>query len=312
MTNDFVLKQIDAIRKEAGDNRVLLALSGGVDSSVCAALLSKAIPSQLVCIFVDHGFMRLHEPDQIEAVFSKMDLQFVRIDAADRFLKAVANVTDPEEKRKIIGREFIAVFEEEAKKLDNIKCLAQGTIYPDIVESGDSQTATVKSHHNVGGLPETMSFDKIIEPLRTLYKEDVRKLGAALGLPDGLVNRQPFPGPGLAVRVIGALTKEKLDILRIADHIFREEVENANLNVNQYFAILTNMRSVGVKDGNRTYDYTVALRAITTSDFMTAAIAEIPYAVLGRVAARITADVPDVNRIVYDITGKPPATIEWE
>ena len=310
--DDYIETQIELIRKQVGTEKVLLGLSGGVDSSVCAALISKAIPNQLICIFVDHGFMRKNEGDQVEEAFSKMDLNFVRVDAEQRFLDKVKGVTDPEQKRKIIGKEFVAVFEDESKKHGEYKFLAQGTIYPDIIESGKDNSANIKSHHNVGGLPEEMSFIGLVEPLKGLFKDEVRVIGKKLGLPDVLVKRQPFPGPGLAVRCIGELTKEKLDILRNADAIFREEIENNKVKAQQYFAILTNVRSVGVKNEKRTYDYAIAVRAILTTDFMTAEYAKIPHKVLERIAVRISTEVEGVSRVCYDVTSKPPATIEWE
>ena len=311
---DYKKTAIAQLRRKIGTGKVLLALSGGVDSSVAAALLAEAVGSQLTCVFVDHGLMRLDEGDEVEEAFAKWDLNFVRADAEDRFLAKLAGVEDPERKRKIIGEEFIRVFEEEAKKIGAVDFLAQGTIYPDVIESGAGSAAVIKSHHNVGGLPDYVDFKEIIEPLRLLFKDEVRQLGRELGLPEYLVSRQPFPGPGLAIRVIGELTKEKLDTLRDADAVYREEIASAGLDreIGQYFAVLTNTRSVGVMGDGRTYDYTLALRAVNTSDFMTADWARIPYDVLDRVSTRIVNEVPGINRIVYDITSKPPATIEWE
>ena len=310
--DDYEAEQIALIREKVGSDRVLLGLSGGVDSAVCAALISKAVPDQLVCVFVDHGCMRKNEGDEIEAVFSKMNLRFVRVNAESRFLDALKDVSEPERKRKIIGKLFIDVFNDEASKLGNIKYLAQGTIYPDVIESGANNSANIKSHHNVGGLPKDIGFGGIIEPLRGLFKDEVRKLGRQLGLPDNIVNRQPFPGPGLAVRVIGSLTKEKLDILRDADLIFREEMDKAGVKADQYFAVLTDLQSVGVMGDGRTYENTLALRAVRTNDFMTCEFVEVPYSVLGKVSSRIVNEVTGINRVVYDVTGKPPATIEWE
>lgn len=311
---DYKNRAIAQIREKVGDGKVLLALSGGVDSSVAAALLAEAVGSQLTCVFVDHGLMRKDEGDEVEAAFSRWDIHFVRVDAEARFLGKLAGVSDPETKRKIIGEEFIRVFEDEAKKLGKVDYLVQGTIYPDVIESGAGNAAVIKSHHNVGGLPDYVDFREIIEPLRLLFKDEVRQLGRELGLPEYLVMRQPFPGPGLAIRVIGEITKEKLDILREADFIFRDEIAKAHLEgtMNQYFAVLTNMRSVGVMGDGRTYDYTLALRSVTTTDFMTADWTRIPYEVLERVSVRIVNEVAHINRIVYDITSKPPATIEWE
>ena len=311
---DYLKTSVQAIREQVGDGKVLLALSGGVDSSVCAALLAEAIGKQLTCVFVDHGLMRKDEGDEVEAAFGKWAMNFVRVDAETRFLLKLAGEAEPERKRKIIGEEFIRVFEEEAKKIGKVDFLAQGTIYPDVIESGAGDAAVIKSHHNVGGLPDYVDFKEIIEPLRLLFKDEVRQLGRELGLPEYLVMRQPFPGPGLAIRVIGDLTKEKLDTLREADAIYREEIAAAGLegSVNQYFAVLTNTRSVGVMGDGRTYDYTLALRAVTTSDFMTADWARIPYDVLDKISTRIVNEVAGINRIVYDITSKPPATIEWE
>ena len=311
---DYLKTSVAAIREKVGTGKVLLALSGGVDSSVCAALLAEAIGEQLTCVFVDHGLMRKDEGDEVEAAFGKWAMNFVRVDAETRFLLKLAGVSEPEHKRKIIGEEFIRVFEEEAGKIGKVDFLAQGTIYPDVIESGAGDAAVIKSHHNVGGLPDYVDFKEIIEPLRLLFKDEVRQLGRELGLPEYLVMRQPFPGPGLAIRVIGDLTKEKLDTLRDADAIYREEIAAAGLDksINQYFAVLTNTRSVGVMGDGRTYDYTLALRAVTTSDFMTADWARIPYDVLDRISTRIVNEVKGINRIVYDVTSKPPATIEWE
>jgi len=309
---DYIENEIEKIRRQVGDEQVLLGLSGGVDSSVCAAILDRAIGKQLICIFVNHGFMRKNEPEEIEKVFSNRELCFIKVDAAERFLGKVAGVTDPERKRKIIGAEFVRVFEEEARKFSDIKFLAQGTIFPDVVESGSNNSAGVKSHHNVGGLPDEMGFKGLVEPLRNLYKNDVRELGRALGLPASITERQPFPGPGLAIRVIGEITKEKLDLLREADYIFRSEVISSGEKADQYFAVLTDLRSVGVTADSRTYDYTVALRAIITKDFMTAEYAKLSHNLLGKAAERITSEVKGINRVVYDITNKPPATIEWE
>ena len=311
---DYKHTAIAQVREKVGKGKVLLALSGGVDSSVVAALLAEAVGNQLTCVFVDHGLMRLNEGDEVEQAFSKWDINFVRVDAEQRFLGKLAGVSEPEHKRKIIGEEFIRVFEEEAKKVGKVDFLAQGTIYPDVIESGAGNAAVIKSHHNVGGLPDYVDFKEIIEPLRLLFKDEVRQLGRELGLPEYLVSRQPFPGPGLAIRIIGDITKEKADTLRQADFIFRDEIAKAgeDKNLNQYFAVLTNTRSVGVMGDGRTYDYTLALRAVTTSDFMTADWARIPYEVLDKISVRIVNEVPHINRIVYDITSKPPATIEWE
>ena len=314
MTN-YIEDQIQSIRNQVGDGKVLCALSGGVDSSVVAALVSKAVGKQLTCVFVDNGLMRKNEGDEVEAVFSNLfDSHFVRANAQQRFLTKLKGVTEPESKRKIIGEEFIRVFEEEAKKIGKVNYLVQGTIYPDVIESGLGDSAVIKSHHNVGGLPDVVDFEELIEPLRLLFKDEVRQMGIELGLPDTLVWRQPFPGPGLGIRVIGEVTEDKLEILREADAIFRQEIALAGLDrsINQYFAVITDMRSVGVMGDFRTYDYTVALRGVTTTDFMTADWARIPYEVLDKISVRIVNEVKHVNRIVYDITSKPPATIEWE
>lgn len=311
--DEYIDRQVNQIRQVVGNEQVLLGLSGGVDSSVCAALLLKAIPGRLNCIFVDHGLMRMDEGDEIEAVFSKRKgLNFVRVNAGNRFLAKLAGVTEPEAKRKIIGEEFIRVFEEEAKKLGQVKFFAQGTIYPDVVESGDDHNAVIKSHHNVGGLPERLDFDGIIEPLAGLFKDEVRILGKKLKLPDYLIKRQPFPGPGLAIRIMGEVTEAKLERLRQADAIFREEVGRLRHRPDQYFAVLTDTYSVGVKSDDRTYDPVVALRAVATTDFMTCEYTPLPHKILDRVAQRITNEVAGVGRVVYDITSKPPGTVEWE
>lgn len=314
----FVEESIRAIREKVGDGKVLLALSGGVDSSVAAGLLSRAIGKQLTCVFVDHGLLRKNEGDEVEAVFGEggiFDLNFIRVNAQERYYKKLAGVTEPESKRKIIGEEFIRIFEEEAKKIGAVDFLAQGTIYPDVVESGlGGESAVIKSHHNVGGLPDFVDFKEIIEPLRDLFKDEVRKAGLELGIPEHLVFRQPFPGPGLGIRIIGEVTAEKVRIVQDADYIYREEIANAGLDrrVGQYFAALTNMRSVGVMGDERTYDYAVALRAVNTVDFMTADAAEIPFEVLQKVMSRIINEVKGVNRVFYDLTSKPPGTIEFE
>ena len=312
---DYCRTAIAQIREKIGGGKVLLALSGGVDSSVAAALLAEAVGSQLTCVFVDHGLMRKNEGDEVEAAFSKWDINFVRVDAEQRFLIKLAGVSEPEHKRKIIGEEFIRVFEAEAKKIGAVDFLAQGTIYPDVVESGlGGESVVIKSHHNVGGLPDCVDFKDIVEPLRRLFKDEVRQLGIELGLPEQLVWRQPFPGPGLAIRVIGEITDEKLEILRDADAIFREEMALAGLDrtTSQYFAVLTSVRSVGVMGDERTYDYTLALRAVQSQDFMTATWSRLPYELLDKVSGRIVGEVKHINRIVYDITSKPPATVEWE
>ncbi len=312
---NFVESAIQKYKSVLSGKKVLLALSGGVDSTVAAALLHKAIGRNLICVFVDHGLLRKGEGDYVEKTLSGgLGINLVRVNAGDRFLTRLSGVSEPEKKRKIIGEEFIRVFEEEAKKLGAIDALAQGTIYPDVIESGSGGSAVIKSHHNVGGLPDVIAFKEIIEPLRDLFKDEVREVGEQLGLPGKLVWRQPFPGPGLAVRVTGEVTKEKLGLLREADVIFRKEIENAGLErkVNQYFAVLTDSRSVGVMGDTRTYGYTVALRAVTTDDFMTAEWARLPYEVLARASGRITNEVRGITRVVYDITSKPPATVEWE
>lgn len=313
--SSYVEEAVAAIKKQVGDKKVLVGLSGGVDSSVAAVMVHKAIGKNLTCIFVDHGLLRKNEGDEVEQVFRKQfDMNFVRVNAQERFLSKLRGVSDPEQKRKIIGEEFIRVFEDEAKKLGRVDFLCQGTIYPDVVESGTGEAAVIKSHHNVGGLPEDVGFEGIIEPLRDLFKDEVRQCGIEMGIPDFLVWRQPFPGPGLAIRVIGEFTEEKLDLLREADAILREEIASAGLDrkINQYFAVMTNMQSVGVMGDGRTYDYTIALRAVTTTDFMTADWARIPYDVLEKISNRIINEVDHINRVVYDITSKPPATIEYE
>ena len=309
LADEFIAEQVEIIRKQVGDKKVLLALSGGVDSSVVAALLIKAIGKQLVCVHVNHGLLRKGEPEQVVEVFrNQMDANLVYVDAVDRFLGKLADVAEPEKKRKIIGAEFIRVFEEEARKQEGIEFLAQGTIYPDIIESDG-----VKAHHNVGGLPEDMQFE-LVEPLKFLYKDEVRVVGSALGLPDGMVYRQPFPGPGLGVRCLGAITRERLEAVRESDAILREEFELAGLEgkVWQYFTAVPEFRSVGVKDGKRTYAYPVIIRAVNTVDAMTATIEEIPYELLKKITARITTEVENVNRVLYDLTPKPSGTIEWE
>ncbi|MCL2414217.1 MAG: glutamine-hydrolyzing GMP synthase [Bacteroidales bacterium] len=313
MKENFIENSVREIQETVGKKNVLLALSGGVDSAVCAALLHKAIGNQLTCVYVDHGLMRKNESEEIMSIFKDgMGLNLIKIDAESLFLEKLKGITDPEEKRKIIGETFIKVFEKFGEENRAIDFLAQGTIYPDIVESGKNKDDVIKSHHNVGGLPNVIKFSGIIEPLKDLYKEDVREVGLALGLPKKVVMRQPFPGPGLAVRVLGEVTKEKLDILRDADYIFRSEVENAQLDIWQYAAILTNLKTVGIRDGKRSYEYVLALRAVLSKDAMTAQIAHIPYEVLERAVEKITKNINGINRVVYDITNKPPATIEWE
>jgi GMP synthase (glutamine-hydrolysing) len=309
---DYLQRQIALVRERVGKKSVLLGLSGGVDSSVCAALLSEAIGEQLVCVYIDHGFMRKNETEEIKKVFARRPIKFVYVDARARFLKKLEGVTDPEQKRKLNGAEFARAFEDEAKNQGNPAFLAQGTIYPDIVESGANKSAVIKSHHNVGGLPKDLGFEGVVEPLSGLFKDEVRKLGLMLKLPSRLVYRQPFPGPGLAIRVIGEITEEKLDLLREADAIAREEIGKSRSKADQYFAVLTANRSVGVMGDFRTYEYTVAVRAVRTNDFMTCEYARLPHTLLSRISSRITNEVKGVNRVVYDITGKPPATIEWE
>ena len=313
--SSFVEDSIKKLKEKIGDKKALCALSGGVDSSVAAVLLSKAIGKNLTCIFVDHGLLRKNEGDEVEEIFrNQFDINLIRVNSKDRFLAKLAGITDPEKKRKIIGEEFIRVFEEEAKKIGTVDFLVQGTIYPDVIESGLGKSSVIKSHHNVGGLPDYVDFKEIVEPLRDLFKDEVRKTGLELGIPENLVYRQPFPGPGLAIRVIGDITDDKLTILKEADSIFREEIANAGLHksINQYFAVLTNLKSVGVMGDERTYDYTIALRAVETTDFMTGVWSKIPYEILEKVSSRIVNEVEHVNRVVYDITSKPPATIEWE
>lgn len=311
---DYMERCIEEIKEKVGDGKVLLALSGGVDSSVCAALFAEAVGEQLTCVFVDHGLLRKDEGDEVEQAFKPWNINLIRVNAEDRFLNKLQGITEPEEKRKIIGEEFIRVFEAEGKKIGRTDFLAQGTIYPDVIESGEEHAETIKSHHNVGGLPDFVDFKEILEPLRLLFKDEVRELGRKLGLPEYMVMRQPFPGPGLAIRVIGEITKEKLDLLRKADFIFRDEIVKAKLEtqMNQYFAVLTNMKSVGVMGDGRTYDWAIALRSVTTEDFMTADWSRIPYDVLDLVSRRIVNEVPHVSRILYDITSKPPATVEFE
>ncbi len=309
---DYKTQAIEAIRAKVGNGKALLALSGGVDSSVAAALMSEAVGDQLSCVFVDHGLMRKNEGDEVEAAFAHRSLNFIRVNAAERFLARLAGAEEPERKRKIIGEEFVRVFEEVAHQIGAVDYLVQGTIYPDVIESGQGEAAVIKSHHNVGGLPDCVDFKEILEPLRLLFKDEVRELGRELGLPEALVSRQPFPGPGLAIRVIGEVTEEKLALLREADAIFREEMARAGIAADQYFAALTNMRSVGVMGDGRSYDYAVALRSVETRDFMTAAFSRLPWELLDRVSVRIVNEVRGVNRVLYDVTSKPPATVEYE
>jgi len=314
----FVEEAVQSIREKVGGGKVLCALSGGVDSSVAAVLISRAVGSQLTCVFVDHGLLRKDEGDEVEAIFGPKgayDLNFIRVNAQERFYGRLAGVEEPEEKRKIIGEEFIRVFEEEANKIGAVDFLVQGTIYPDVVESGlGGESAVIKSHHNVGGLPDYVNFKEIIEPLRDLFKDEVRKVGLELGIPKHLVFRQPFPGPGLGIRIVGEVTADKVRLVQDADAIYREEIARAGLDteINQYFAALTNMRSVGVMGDERTYDYAVVLRGVSTVDFMTAEAAQIPYEVLGKVMGRIINEVKGINRVFYDLTSKPPGTIEFE
>jgi GMP synthase (glutamine-hydrolysing) len=311
----FATRTIEKIKEKVGEGKAVCALSGGVDSSVAAVLMSKAIGKNLTCIFVDHGLLRKNEVEEVEAIFTKQfDVNFIKVDARERFLNRLAGITNPEQKRKIIGEEFIRVFEEEGKKIGKVDYLVQGTIYPDVIESGLGKSSVIKSHHNVGGLPDYVDFKEIVEPLRDLFKDEVRQVGREIGLPEFLVSRQPFPGPGLAIRIIGDITEEKLAILKDADYIFREEIAKHNMEkeLSQYFAVLTDTKSVGVMGDERTYDYLIALRAVVTDDFMTAKFAKIPYEILEIISQRIVNEVAHVNRIVYDITSKPPATIEWE
>ena len=315
--SSFVDNTVAALREKIGDGKVLCALSGGVDSSVLSALLAKAVGKQLTCVFVDHGLLRKNEKEQVCSVFGpgngQFDINFICVDARQRYYSKLAGVTEPEKKRKIIGEEFIRVFEEQAKKIGKVDYLAQGTIYPDVVESGlGGESTVIKSHHNVGGLPDYVDFKEIVEPLRNLFKDEVRQVGRELGLPEYIVSRQPFPGPGLAIRIVGEVTEEKVRMVQDADAIWREEIEKAGVAPSQYYAALTNMRSVGVMGDERTYDYAVALRAVTTTDFMTAEATEIPWDVLNRATNRIVNEVPHVNRVLYDCTSKPPATIEME
>lgn len=309
---DYLNSQIESIKQKVGNENVLLGLSGGVDSSVCAALLAEAIPNQLICLYIDHGFMRKNETELVKKAFSKRNLKFIQVMAEDRFISKLKGVTDPEAKRKIIGNEFVRVFEDESLKLGNPSYLAQGTIYPDIVESGKNKSAVIKSHHNVGGLPSDMKFKGVIEPLAGLFKDEVRELGKLLDLPPELINRQPFPGPGLAIRTIGEITKEKLSILREADFIVRDEIEKSGEKSNQYFAVLTDSKSVGVVGDFRVYDYVLAVRAVTTNDFMTCEYTRLSFDLLTKISKRITNEIKGISRVVYDITSKPPATIEWE